>query len=487
MSISNLEADLNIISALDDEPNDVGGLTAAELKAKFDESGNIVKTYLNGTLIPCTEEYIREKSAEMALGQIPDGTVTKPKLSSVLQAEFAETAAAFKRKFLSHMFTVPGSQVFTVPANMTSGDVVILGGGASGGTSPTGNSNNGGGGGSGYMTVLNGRRFSPGDLVPVVVGAPSPAPDIAVGVMNAGNLSSFDGVAANGGDNNGEGGSGGGYFTSTVKSAQGGTNGGPGGFYTTSTNTTILRMGQGATMRNANDLNGYYGGGGASGGDLSSLGGKGFMGRGGASCSATSNGNNATGFGNGGGGSGKGGYKGGTGSGGAVLIYTADVISVSRPLANFAEAVGVTAETSHVVSTGAAWEAAGCFSDFGINPVSGSLSMSARASNLASNSAFGLSLDPTGIDYADVDYGFVISASGVTVRDASGAGTVLGAPLTTNVYKVAYEGGRFVFSKNGGAVYTSADIALAGSLTCVITFGGAGGELSDIKWSGEAT
>ena len=47
-----LDGDLNIIQKLDDEPNDVGGLTSAELKAKFDESGNIIKKYINETLIP---------------------------------------------------------------------------------------------------------------------------------------------------------------------------------------------------------------------------------------------------------------------------------------------------------------------------------------------------------------------------------------------------------------------------------------------------
>ncbi len=40
MSISEMTDDLGIISSLDDEPNDEGGLTAAELKAKFDEGGN---------------------------------------------------------------------------------------------------------------------------------------------------------------------------------------------------------------------------------------------------------------------------------------------------------------------------------------------------------------------------------------------------------------------------------------------------------------
>lgn len=70
LEIQLLDGDLNIIQKLDDEPNDVGGLTSAELKAKFDESGNIIKKYINETLIPAvltnnaTEE--SRKQAEAA-------------------------------------------------------------------------------------------------------------------------------------------------------------------------------------------------------------------------------------------------------------------------------------------------------------------------------------------------------------------------------------------------------------------------------------
>ena len=63
LEITMLDGDLNIIQALDDEPNDVGGLTSAELKAKFDEAGNTIKTYINGTLIP---EILTEEATEAA-------------------------------------------------------------------------------------------------------------------------------------------------------------------------------------------------------------------------------------------------------------------------------------------------------------------------------------------------------------------------------------------------------------------------------------
>ncbi len=47
-----LTRDLDIIQKLDDEPNDVGGLTAQELKAEFDKAGNLIKEYINETLVP---------------------------------------------------------------------------------------------------------------------------------------------------------------------------------------------------------------------------------------------------------------------------------------------------------------------------------------------------------------------------------------------------------------------------------------------------
>lgn len=53
MSLTKFEKDMDVIQKLDDEPNDTGGLTSAALKTKFDEGGNAVKEYLNGTL---TEE-----------------------------------------------------------------------------------------------------------------------------------------------------------------------------------------------------------------------------------------------------------------------------------------------------------------------------------------------------------------------------------------------------------------------------------------------
>ena len=95
LEIQLLDGDLNIIQKLDDEPNDVGGLTSAELKAKFDESGNIIKKYINETLIPAvlTDDATEEsrKQAETARAAAEQGRVTAE--ASRVTAEQERTSA----------------------------------------------------------------------------------------------------------------------------------------------------------------------------------------------------------------------------------------------------------------------------------------------------------------------------------------------------------------------------------------------------------
>lgn len=64
--IPSLDADLDIIQKLDDEPNDVGGMTAQELKAVFDKAGNLVKNYLNETLLPALSDTVAEEEVRAA-------------------------------------------------------------------------------------------------------------------------------------------------------------------------------------------------------------------------------------------------------------------------------------------------------------------------------------------------------------------------------------------------------------------------------------
>ena len=53
MALTKLLTDLDNVQALSDSPNETEGLTADQLKAKFDEAGNEIKAYINDVL---TEE-----------------------------------------------------------------------------------------------------------------------------------------------------------------------------------------------------------------------------------------------------------------------------------------------------------------------------------------------------------------------------------------------------------------------------------------------
>lgn len=91
LEIELLNGDLNIIQKLDDEPNDVGGLTSAQLKAKFDESGNIIKEYINETLIPAV---LADDATEAARQEAEQGRVTaeQRRVSAEEARETAEEA-----------------------------------------------------------------------------------------------------------------------------------------------------------------------------------------------------------------------------------------------------------------------------------------------------------------------------------------------------------------------------------------------------------
>lgn len=117
--LTKLLTDLYIISLLDDEPNDVGGMSSAELKAKFDEAANTIKDYINNTLIPelagnggaesvgidavpgltgvstvqAALAKIEEQMAEMTQGAVADESITTAKLAA-LAVTSAKLAAA---------------------------------------------------------------------------------------------------------------------------------------------------------------------------------------------------------------------------------------------------------------------------------------------------------------------------------------------------------------------------------------------------------
>lgn len=63
MALTKLEADVNNIQKLSDHPNEIDGLTSAELKERFDKAGADIKAYINSIF---TEEL------DAILATIPD-------------------------------------------------------------------------------------------------------------------------------------------------------------------------------------------------------------------------------------------------------------------------------------------------------------------------------------------------------------------------------------------------------------------------------
>lgn len=97
MALSKFTKDMAIISALDDEPNDVGGLSAAELKAKFDEGGQALKDYINNTLTAQADQTFATKQEvqNVILGQVPDHSITPEKLAEPFASAVVLSAVDF--------------------------------------------------------------------------------------------------------------------------------------------------------------------------------------------------------------------------------------------------------------------------------------------------------------------------------------------------------------------------------------------------------
>lgn len=81
MKLTRLEEDLRIHQKLEDEPNDVGGLSAQALKEKFDQAGLTIQGYLNEVHLPEEEQavagaleearrYTDEKVVELGRGDM---------------------------------------------------------------------------------------------------------------------------------------------------------------------------------------------------------------------------------------------------------------------------------------------------------------------------------------------------------------------------------------------------------------------------------
>lgn len=93
------DEDMDIIQKLDDEPNDVGGLTAEQLKAEFDAAGKKTKEYINNELIPAiianalTEETRANAEAERVANEQERVSNEETRLS----AESGRTSAEANR------------------------------------------------------------------------------------------------------------------------------------------------------------------------------------------------------------------------------------------------------------------------------------------------------------------------------------------------------------------------------------------------------
>lgn len=121
MAFDSMTDDMNIISKLPDEPNDEGGMTASALKATFDKAGTLAKTAINkliaalgastaagnigfarSTNVPADNvqdaiEDVQSQIAGVALGSIPDGSITAQQLaaSAVTAGKIAPGAIEF--------------------------------------------------------------------------------------------------------------------------------------------------------------------------------------------------------------------------------------------------------------------------------------------------------------------------------------------------------------------------------------------------------
>ncbi len=279
MDFTPLEKDMNIISALDDEPNDVGGLTATELKAKFDEGGNAIKDYLNNTVIPEVKAALGDKAGKdelqgLVLGQIPDGTITEDKLSEELKEQIGSMAPASDvftkeetlRPETAELYGLSGeeavpddafeaileimknsiknvgstqniklftsSQNWTAPGNLVEDAFVVCCGGGGGGGSAYSNTgsgvrNGGGGGGSGYV-VIKAVKLKPSTSYPIRVGAGGSASSQG-GATSFGTLCTASGGLPGGSANSSSAGAGGAGEAGGGGGGSITTSGGPGG------------------------------------------------------------------------------------------------------------------------------------------------------------------------------------------------------------------------------------------------------------------
>lgn len=131
MSVTKYTGPSGVIQTLSDRPNDNEGLTAAELKQKFDETPDAIIDYINDNL---TEEVYSKTEVDTALqnvtlGQIPDGTITQVKLATDVQNNIqgAYDAATQATKDASQNQYFNASGTVTEIATPSAGQIVLDG------------------------------------------------------------------------------------------------------------------------------------------------------------------------------------------------------------------------------------------------------------------------------------------------------------------------------------------------------------------------
>lgn len=86
------DKDIDYISALGDRPNSDDGLSAAELKARFDAAANDLKDYLNTVVVPFVDDLQRQVQ-EMVSFVVPDGSITTEKFAKGDDPEVSDEPA----------------------------------------------------------------------------------------------------------------------------------------------------------------------------------------------------------------------------------------------------------------------------------------------------------------------------------------------------------------------------------------------------------
>ncbi len=157
MGFTKLTKDMAIIAALDNEPNDVGGLTAEELKNKFDEAGKAVQQYLNEVLVKELEgslaaeklgavlgdvemtvqmalDTLRADMAGLSMGSVPEGSITSEKLANgaVTSAKLApscvtaEKLAASARTLFAPAYTASTQDLTAGISPLAEGELYLV-------------------------------------------------------------------------------------------------------------------------------------------------------------------------------------------------------------------------------------------------------------------------------------------------------------------------------------------------------------------------